>query len=83
MAHGKASRLVRPLVMALSMKKYYKADTYLRFASAAIGIILVAIFAIMGRIGELSSLMAAVYQIVWFVPGIIAALVISSKNKKQ
>ena len=82
-AHGKASKLARPLIMALGLKKYYKIDTYLRYASAAIGALLVSIYAIMGRIGELSSLSVALYQLGWILPAFAAAWLISLKKKKQ
>lgn len=82
-SHGKAARLARPLVMAIMLKKYYKIDTYIRCASAAIGIVWIMTFAAMGRIGELSSLTAALYQLVWLVPCAIGALVVSAEKKKQ
>ena len=82
-AHGKASKLVRPLIMALGLKKYYKIDAYIRYASAAIGALLVIIHAIMGRVGDLSSLSAVLYQLGWIVPAFAAAWLISFNKKKQ
>ncbi len=82
-AHGKASKLVRPLIMALDLKKYYKIDAYLRYASAGIGALLVIIYAVMGRIADLSSLSVALYQLVWIVPAFAAAWLISLNKKKQ
>ena len=79
-AHGKAANLAKPLVAAMKMKKYYKFDTYLRVVSAVIGAATVAVFAILGRLADIGSLMAAIYQLAWFIPCAITLL--SFKKKK-
>ena len=80
-ASGKASNLSYPLAAAMKMKKYYKVDAYLRMASAAVGAIFVLVFAILGRLADIGSLYAAIYQLVWFVPA--AFMLLMFKKKKN
>ncbi len=80
-AHGKAADLVSPLVIAMSLKKYYKFDAYIRYASAVLGAVLVTVFAAMGRVGEISSLASALYQLVWLAPSALIGWIISAKNR--
>ena len=80
-ASGKAAALARPLVMSVLLKKYYKLDTYLRYASASIGVIIVVLFAAFGRVSELGSLSAIIYQVLWVVPSVLAAFIVSTKKK--
>ena len=82
-AHEKAADLASPLVIAMSLKKYYKFDAYIRYASAGLGAILVTVFAAMGRVGEISSLSSVLYQIAWLVPSALAGWIISSQNRKH
>ena len=65
------------------LEKYYKIDTYVRCATAFIGILWVAIFAAMGRIGDMSSLVAVLYQLAGFIPAGIAAWIICRPKKNN
>jgi hypothetical protein len=78
--HGKASRLVYTLIAALSLKKCYKADMYVRIVSAIVGAIAVIAFAGMGRVGDLGAFWAIIYQLIWLAPGGLA-LLLMIKNK--
>ena len=82
-SHGKAITLARPLLLSLMLEKYYKIDTYIRCATAFVGILWVAIFAAMGRIGDMSSLVAVLYQLAGFIPAGIAAWVICKPKKNN
>ena len=82
-SHGKAITLARPLLLSLMLEKYYKIDTYIRCATAFVGILGVAIFAAMGRIGDMSSLVAVLYQLAGFIPTGIAAWIICKPKKNN
>lgn len=83
-AHGKASRLAQPLVAAISLKKCYKADMYVRIASAIVGALAVIAFAIMGRVGDLGAFWAVIYQLIWLAPsGLALALMMKKKSKDK
>ena len=79
-ALGKASELAYPLVAAMAVNKYYKFDTYLRIATAALGTITVAIFAFLGRLSDIGSLFAVIYQLLWFVPPAFTLLKLKKKK---
>ena len=82
-AHGKASRLVYPLIAALSLKKCYKADMYLRIVSAIVGALAVIAFAGMGRVGDLGAFWAIVYQLIWLAPSGLALLLMMKNKSKE
>ena len=82
-AHGKACRLVYPLIAALALKKCYKADMYVRIISAIVGVFTVIAFVGMGRVGDIGAFWAVAYQLIWLVPSAFAMLLMMKKKGKD
>ena len=79
-ARGKAAKLARPLAAAITLKRYYKTDMYLRIAMAAFGAVTVAVFAFLGRLADLGSLAAVIYQLACIIPSAIMLFVFKKKK---
>ena len=77
----RAAGLARPLAAAISLKKYYKLDRILRFVLAALGAVIFAATAIMGRITDISSALVAAYQLAGLIPPAVAAAILYLRNK--
>jgi hypothetical protein len=67
--------LAYPLLACLALKKYYKSDVVFRWIGAAIGALTAVCIALAGRGLDINSLGISIYQLLWFVPSAVAALI--------
>ena len=70
-ANGKASSLIYPLLVCCDLKKYYKVDMFIRFASTAVAAVMISVGAILGITNHINAVLVMAYQLFWFLPPIL------------
>ncbi|MCI6501846.1 MAG: hypothetical protein MSA49_01245 [Clostridia bacterium] len=80
-AIGRATELAYPLMAALDIKKYYKADRYIRVISTVVGALVAVSFALFGLLDQFNAVQMAIYQAAWTLPTLAYSFLKFSKHR--